>query len=59
MSNNYVNDKTFQVKCDRCGLVREIKTHGHLLESDRVCIKCSQLISEQNTQEIGGELLLE
>jgi len=56
---SYINDKTFQLKCDNCGDVKEVKTHGFLIENDRICHKCSTRISEQNTQEIGGELLLE
>jgi hypothetical protein len=57
--SNYLNDKVFQLKCDKCGCVRQVKTHGHLLESDKICHQCSAVITEENAQEIGGELLLE
>lgn len=56
---SYTNDKTFQIKCDKCGDVKEVKTHGHLLEGDRMCYKCGTLINEQNIQEVGKDLLLE
>jgi hypothetical protein len=55
---NYTNDKTFQMKCDNCGNVKEVKTHGNLLEGDKVCT-CGTIINEQNIQEIGKDLLLE
>jgi hypothetical protein len=55
---SYTNDKTFQLKCDKCGEVKEVKTHGYLVEGDKLC-KCGTLINEQNIQEVGKDLLLE
>ena len=56
---SYTNDKTFQLKCDKCGDVKEVKTHGNILEGDRMCYKYGTLINEQNIQEVGKDLLLE
>jgi hypothetical protein len=55
---SYTDDKTFQLKCDKCGEVKEVKTHGYLVEGDKLC-KCGTLINEQNIQEVGKDLLLE
>ena len=53
----YQTDKTFQIKCEDCGHVTH--THGTLSEADRKCHKCGSLITEQNIQEVKGNLLLE
>jgi len=49
--------KTFQLKCE-CGNVKEVNTHSIVTENDRLCT-CGIRISEQNTQEVGKDLLLE
>lgn len=54
----YQREKTYQVKC-KCGNVREVHTHGNLLESDKVCHKCGTVITESNIKEVKQDLLLE
>jgi hypothetical protein len=56
---SYTNDKTFQLKCDKCGEVKEVKTYGYLVEGEKLCDKCGTPINEQNIQEVGKDLLLE
>jgi hypothetical protein len=55
----YQTERTFQIKCENCGNVREVHTQGIILESEKICNKCGNMITEQNIQEIKGDFLLE
>jgi hypothetical protein len=54
-----MNNKRYQIKCSKCGNVREILTTGSITEQEKVCSQCGTIILEQNIAEIKQEFLLE
>lgn len=51
-------NRRFQLRC-KCGKVKQILGHGELVEADKKCDICGQIITENNIVEIKQEFLLE
>lgn len=50
------NKETFQIKCDKCGGVRNVV--GPLNENDKICPNCSEVINESGILKIVQESFL-
>ena len=53
------NQKRWQLKCSKCGDVKQIVGSEVLTDSDKICDKCSYIITESNILEIKQDFLLE
>jgi hypothetical protein len=52
------SEKTFQLRC-KCGKVKHVLVQGQLIESEKLCDNCGEVITEQNILEVKQEFLLE
>jgi len=56
---NRDNKKRWQLKCKKCGSVKQITGGEILVMEDRICDDCKYIINESDICEIKQEFLLE